>query len=342
MNTSTPTSQTNQTELIIISPFIYSLLNILSTNVAIPHIVAGIIGIPSALLYIFELIILYKKWKEFKSSFFVLFSLRAIIIWKKPRMIAAILFSCVAPLIVTIHIFQYKVYLKEVKSNGFILSYAALTGTNLIGFIKGQQLFGPFYSSNNGVATLASFFFMGISIILNIYTLICYKRKHYIPQNSPQLSANKLLVERRITVFVLVTFIGQLIVSIFMISWYIVSSPLKPYMDTDTYNITNYAVLNQSPWVNDISTIALPAWLMLWANERLKCELSKLVYKTKNNFLQMIGVKQHSMVTIFDSSQIQNVNQRISIQKSMASDVRRNLTNTLRENEDRKRVSIQP
>jgi len=47
-------------------------------------------------------------------------------------MIAAILFSCVAPLIVTIHIFQYKVYLKEVKSNGFILSYAALTGTNLI------------------------------------------------------------------------------------------------------------------------------------------------------------------------------------------------------------------
>nr|CAD2188474.1 unnamed protein product [Meloidogyne enterolobii] len=76
MNTST---QTNQTELIIISPFIYSLLNILSTNVAIPHIIAGIIGIPSALLYIFELIILYKKWKEFKSSFFVLFSLRAII-----------------------------------------------------------------------------------------------------------------------------------------------------------------------------------------------------------------------------------------------------------------------
>jgi len=75
MNTST-----TQTELIIISPFIYSLLNILSTNVAIPHIIAGIIGIPSALLYIFELIILYKKWKEFKSSFFVLFSLRAIIV----------------------------------------------------------------------------------------------------------------------------------------------------------------------------------------------------------------------------------------------------------------------
>ncbi|CAK5087692.1 unnamed protein product [Meloidogyne enterolobii] len=47
-------------------------------------------------------------------------------------MIAAILFSCVAPLIVTIHIFQYKVYLKEVKSNGFMLAYAALTGTNLI------------------------------------------------------------------------------------------------------------------------------------------------------------------------------------------------------------------
>ncbi|CAK5089205.1 unnamed protein product [Meloidogyne enterolobii] len=183
---------------------------------------------------------------------------------------------------------------------------------------------------------------MGISIILNIYTLICYKRKHYIPQNNPQLSTNKLLVERRITVFVLVTFIGQLIVSLFMITWYTVSAPLKPYLDTETYNMTNYAVLNQSPWVNDISTIALPAWLMLWANERLKCELSKHFYKTKKNILNLIGVKQQTMVTTFDSSQIQNVNgqHRISIQKSMASDVRRNLTNTLRENEDRKRVSI--
>uniref|UniRef100_A0A914LMY0 Serpentine receptor class gamma n=1 Tax=Meloidogyne incognita TaxID=6306 RepID=A0A914LMY0_MELIC len=63
----------------------------------------------------------------------ILFPLEYEKIWKKPRMIAAILLSCLAPLIITIHIFQYKVYLKEVKSNGFILAYAALTGTNLIG-----------------------------------------------------------------------------------------------------------------------------------------------------------------------------------------------------------------
>uniref|UniRef100_A0A1I8BDY7 Serpentine receptor class gamma n=1 Tax=Meloidogyne hapla TaxID=6305 RepID=A0A1I8BDY7_MELHA len=330
-------NNTTNTTLIVLSPYTYSLLNIFSTNVAIPHIFAAIVGIPSALLYIFELIILYKHWSKFKSSFFVLFFFRAIIIWKKSRMIAAVLFSCLAPLLVTIHIFQYKVYIKEIKSNGWMLAYASLTGSNLIpnlqGFINGQQLFGPFYSSNNGVATLASFFFMGITIILNIFTLIRYKQKHYIPQNNPQLSTNKVLVERRLTVYVLVTFIGQLLVSTFMITWYTVASPLKPYFDVDTYNLTNFAVQNQSPWVNDISTIVLPAWFMLWANERLKQAIFRVISNAKVNILHSIGFKKQSTVQVFDSSQLQIINQhRISIQRKI--DVRRNLTNTLGKNED--------
>ena len=79
-DTTMSTTQNYNQTLIVLSPFVYSILNVFSTNVATSHIVAAVIGLPSALLYIFELIILFKQWKEFKSSFYVLFILRAIIV----------------------------------------------------------------------------------------------------------------------------------------------------------------------------------------------------------------------------------------------------------------------
>uniref|UniRef100_A0A1I8BEQ8 Serpentine receptor class gamma n=1 Tax=Meloidogyne hapla TaxID=6305 RepID=A0A1I8BEQ8_MELHA len=98
-------------------------------------------------------------------------------------------------------------------------------------------------------------------------------------------------MERRLTVYVLLTFVGQLIVSLFMVTWFTASAALKPFVNTDTYNLINFAVQNQSPWVNDISTIALPAWLMLWANERLNQAISRVFYNTKVKVLNLLGLK---------------------------------------------------
>ncbi|KAL7076868.1 hypothetical protein ACQ4LE_003693 [Meloidogyne hapla] len=390
----TSTTQNNQTELIVLSPFTYSLLNIFSTNVAIPHIFAAIVGIPSALLYIFELIILYKHWSKFKSSFFVLFFFRAIIslinlflsylnqrflkfgffvsvyqqmptlllatlyffiyypfhveniisvfliinrltsivfpikygkIWTKSRMLAVIIFSCVAPLAFTYHIFQYTVYVKMIYSDNYILAYSDKTHGDAVGLINKLKLLGPF-SNNNGMATLSSIIFMGITIILNIMALFFYKQKNYIPKNNPHLSINKLLVERRLTVYVLVTFIGQLIVSIFMITWYTVSSPLKPYFDSETFNLTNFAVQNQSPWVNDISTIVLPAWFMLWANGRLKQAIFRVLFNIKINILHLVGLNTLiKPVAIVDSSQLACFKQKTIYVQKFDVNARRNM-----------------
>ncbi|CAK5089192.1 unnamed protein product [Meloidogyne enterolobii] len=89
---------------------------------------------------------------------------------------------------------------------------------------------------------------MGISLILNIYTLILFKRKNniVIQKNNKKYSENKIKMERRLTVYVLVTFLGQLIVSLFMVTWFTASAALKPFVDKDTYNLINFAVQNQS------------------------------------------------------------------------------------------------
>uniref|UniRef100_A0A1I8BEM1 Serpentine receptor class gamma n=1 Tax=Meloidogyne hapla TaxID=6305 RepID=A0A1I8BEM1_MELHA len=307
----TSTTQNNQTELIVLSPFTYSLLNIFSTNVAIPHIFAAIVGIPSALLYIFELIILYKHWSKFKSSFFVLFFFRAIIslinlflsylnqrflkfgffvsvyqqmptlllatlyffiyypfhveniisvfliinrltsivfpikygkIWTKSRMLAVIIFSCVAPLAFTYHIFQYTVYVKMIYSDNYILAYSDKTHGDAV------------------------------------------------------------------------------------ITWYTVSSPLKPYFDSETFNLTNFAVQNQSPWVNDISTIVLPAWFMLWANGRLKQAIFRVLFNIKINILHLVGLNTLiKPVAIVDSSQLACFKQKTIYVQKFDVNARRNM-----------------
>jgi hypothetical protein len=60
-----------------------SMLNFFANLMEMPHAIGAIIGIPSALIYVMELWILYKNWNKFGSPFFVLFSLRAIIVREK-------------------------------------------------------------------------------------------------------------------------------------------------------------------------------------------------------------------------------------------------------------------
>ncbi|KAF7634697.1 hypothetical protein Mgra_00005845 [Meloidogyne graminicola] len=281
MNTTT----TQNTTLIVLSPFAYSVLKVFSTDVEISHLFAAIIGIPSALLYIFEcltnlffsyinqrflklgwFIPLYQQMPTFVLSIFYFFiyypfhvedlaSIFMIInrltavafpleyedIWTKKRVIATVLFCCIAPLTITYHILQYGTYLSLMNKYNYALAYSQQTFGLANGLVTYYKLIGIF-SSNNGVASLTSFFFMAVTLILNILTLIIFKRKNNIPkQQNSQFMTNKLLMERRLTVYVLVTFIGQLIVSLFMITWFTASALLKPFVDVDTFNLLNFA-----------------------------------------------------------------------------------------------------
>uniref|UniRef100_A0A914NM53 Serpentine receptor class gamma n=1 Tax=Meloidogyne incognita TaxID=6306 RepID=A0A914NM53_MELIC len=51
----------------------------LANTVYLPFVISVIIGVPSAILYLFEVVIIITKWKDFNSSFFQLFIARAIL-----------------------------------------------------------------------------------------------------------------------------------------------------------------------------------------------------------------------------------------------------------------------
>ncbi|KAF7630884.1 Serpentine receptor class gamma [Meloidogyne graminicola] len=375
MNLST-TIQNNNT--IVVSPFVYSLLQTFSFNVAIPHIISAVIGLPSALLYIFEIIIIIKNWKEYKSSFFVLFLLRAIIclinlffaylnqrflrigwfiyiyqqipafllsifyffiyypfhveelasifmiinrfiavafpldyeyIWTKKKIVASVLFCCITPLIFTYQILQYTTYITRLMNgNIYGLAYSQKTFGYSLGLVNYYRLFGMF-SSNNGIAAISSFFFMAVSLILNIFTLIIFKRKNNILNIQNNLfTSNKILMERKLTVYVLITFLGQLLLSLYMVAWYMGSSIAKPYFDIDTYNLIKFCNTNKSSWVNDISTIALPSLFMLWANSRLRQMIFRIIFNKK----------------VSDSSKLNKNQNKLFIQRSIMTTINKN------------------
>uniref|UniRef100_A0A183C3J1 Rod shape-determining protein MreD n=1 Tax=Globodera pallida TaxID=36090 RepID=A0A183C3J1_GLOPA len=56
-----------------------SVVSVLANEVMVPFIFALIIGIPSALLYCFELWVIISNFSKFKSAFFVLVSVRGIL-----------------------------------------------------------------------------------------------------------------------------------------------------------------------------------------------------------------------------------------------------------------------
>ncbi|KAF7632437.1 Serpentine receptor class gamma [Meloidogyne graminicola] len=60
--------------------FLSSPIVFLANTVYLPFIISVVIGVPSACLYLFEILIIIKNYKEYNSSFFHLFIARAILV----------------------------------------------------------------------------------------------------------------------------------------------------------------------------------------------------------------------------------------------------------------------
>jgi len=52
----------------------------LANTVYLPFVISLVIGVPSAILYSFEVVIIITKWKDYNSSFFQLLIARAILV----------------------------------------------------------------------------------------------------------------------------------------------------------------------------------------------------------------------------------------------------------------------
>uniref|UniRef100_A0A915LNB1 Serpentine receptor class gamma n=1 Tax=Meloidogyne javanica TaxID=6303 RepID=A0A915LNB1_MELJA len=106
-------------------------------------------------------------------------------------------------------------------------------------------------------------------------------------------------MEMRLTIYSLWTFFGQLLYAFYMIILYISSSQLQKFIDPDLAELIFLAVYNQFAWVNDISTIAIPAFLLLWASEIMRSRIYSLIRiicflpKNTNNNPVMVIPKQN-------------------------------------------------
>ncbi|KAI1721953.1 srg family chemoreceptor domain-containing protein [Ditylenchus destructor] len=107
------------------------------------------------------------------------------------------------------------------------------------------------------IAAVCSVIFCIASLILNLASILVYKYKKKFRVNPVGLEEQK--VELRLTIYALITFLAQLLLAIYTILISIASSNLEVY---NLFLIT----FNQMPWINDLATIVVPSWCMLWAS----------------------------------------------------------------------------
>uniref|UniRef100_A0A914LTA4 Serpentine receptor class gamma n=1 Tax=Meloidogyne incognita TaxID=6306 RepID=A0A914LTA4_MELIC len=140
-----------------------------------------------------------------------------------------------------------------------------------------------------------SVLFTIICLLINIACVYVYKRTKIA--SSPQ-TQNKQKTETLLTIYSLLTFFGQLLFTFYTIILYISSSQLQKFIDPDLAELIFLSIYNQYAWVNDISTIAITAFLLLWASEIMRSHIYSLIRiicflpKNTNNNAVMVIPKQ--------------------------------------------------
>uniref|UniRef100_A0A914ICS5 Serpentine receptor class gamma n=1 Tax=Globodera rostochiensis TaxID=31243 RepID=A0A914ICS5_GLORO len=133
------------------------------------------------------------------------------------------------------------------------------------------------------IAAWSAVIFGIVCLLLNVATLFAYKMRAHSQQ---PIDKNK----RKITIYTVATFFGQLIMAIFMIFVYLTAtnflddqnnrySLLQKWfgITLEQNDILFLANFNQYPWVNDLATVVIPAWLLLWASNKMREILVKKI-----------------------------------------------------------------
>uniref|UniRef100_A0A1I8B2C3 Serpentine receptor class gamma n=1 Tax=Meloidogyne hapla TaxID=6305 RepID=A0A1I8B2C3_MELHA len=92
-----------------------------------------------------------------------------------------------------------------------------------------------------------------------------------------QQTETQQLIEKRLTLCSVITFIGQLLYSIYIIILYISAFQLQNLLDPDLAELIFLTVFNQFAWVNDICTITIPAFMLLSSSEMIKTHVYSII-----------------------------------------------------------------
>uniref|UniRef100_A0A915NQH4 Serpentine receptor class gamma n=1 Tax=Meloidogyne floridensis TaxID=298350 RepID=A0A915NQH4_9BILA len=192
----------------------------LANTVYLPFVISLVIGVPSVILYSFEVFIIITKWKDFNSSFFQLLIARAIlnilyfIISFGQRFAKVGLFTNVylqlpSWVLATIFFFRYYDLYARLQADNQTVTIDIRHTTTIVDVNPAED------------AAYSCVIFMFICLIINIATLFVYKTK--VQSQTTQIASNVLqkAIEKRLILYAFWTFVGQLLISISMTLIYI-------------------------------------------------------------------------------------------------------------------------
>uniref|UniRef100_A0A915ER76 Serpentine receptor class gamma n=2 Tax=Ditylenchus dipsaci TaxID=166011 RepID=A0A915ER76_9BILA len=133
-----------------------------------------------------------------------------------------------------------------------------------------HRLPGVTYWEPSYRAAFSAVLFCIICGILNLLTIWAYNRS--IPKQNKQIlnksQKEEQKIESRLTIYAMITFAAQFANALFMILVCISAT----IFDFDSMFLP---VFTQLPWVNDLTTIALNAWVLLWASTNVRQQIAK-------------------------------------------------------------------
>ncbi|KAL3089366.1 hypothetical protein niasHS_007088 [Heterodera schachtii] len=122
---------------------------------------------------------------------------------------------------------------------------------------------------------ISSSIFLLLALLLNISTLIAYKRSKKRTLNAQ----NAVRIEKKLFIYALVTSVGHSIIAIFMIM--VGSTFFKEY---------SALVYIHSPWINDLCSLVLSSWLLFCTCDTFRQQFfkdfcPKCIYPTQQNVI---------------------------------------------------------
>ncbi|KAL3103075.1 hypothetical protein niasHT_027884 [Heterodera trifolii] len=149
--------------------------------------------------------------------------------------------------------------------------------------------------NSSELAAWSAILFGVICLLLNLATLFAYKLRRC--QNAGLQNDANSKIERKMTIYTVFTFFGQLIFAIFMVFVYLFatnfvdeqnnrSSYAQKWLNIslETDDLLFLANINQYPWVSDLATVAIPAWLLVWASSKVREILAEKFNKLTSRF----------------------------------------------------------
>ncbi|KAI1706065.1 srg family chemoreceptor domain-containing protein [Ditylenchus destructor] len=150
---------------------------------------------------------------------------------------------------------------------------------------EGKQYFKPVTT-----AAFSAVLFCGICGVLNILTVIFYRRsarqldlRGNAWKQDQKIYRMQQKIESRLTVYAIITFMAQMCMAIMQIMIYLTTSDS---FASDTWFL---ATINQSCWVNDLCMIVLPSWCLLWASSKVKSSIVRLLNMCGVSFAENSG-----------------------------------------------------